>query len=162
MTRFIIFCFALLMAYPAFAETGVRIVVPVRDIARGETVGESDLTYGTIATSSFMSGMVTAMNAIVGMQTRRVLHAGESMRADDVRHPILITKGATVTMVFEAPGVTLTAVGRAMSEGGVGDLVTVMNPASYRQISATVTGPGTVHAESSGATIASRVASASQ
>ena len=36
--------------------------------------------------------------------------------------------------------------GRAMSEGGVGDTVTVQNPASFRMISAIVTGPGTVRA----------------
>ena len=57
-----------------------------------------------------------------------MLHAGEALRADDVRHPIVVTKGQTVTMMFDAPGVELTAMGRAMSEGGVGDTVTVQNP----------------------------------
>ena len=57
-------------------------------------------------------------------------------RADDVRRPIVVTKGQTVTMLFDAPGVELTAMGRAMSEGGVGDTVTVQNPASFRMISA--------------------------
>jgi len=36
--------------------------------------------------------------------------------------------------------------GRAMSEGGIGDTVTIQNPASYRMISAIVTAPGTVRA----------------
>jgi flagella basal body P-ring formation protein FlgA len=36
--------------------------------------------------------------------------------------------------------------GRAMSEGGVGDTVTIQNPASFRMIGAVVTGPGTVRA----------------
>ena len=80
------------------------------------------------------------------MQTRRMLHAGESVRGDDVRHPIMVVKGQTVTMIFAAPGVELTAMGRAMSEGGVGDTVTVQNPAPIRMITATVSGPGTVRA----------------
>jgi flagella basal body P-ring formation protein FlgA len=138
---------AWLAAFPAFAATGMRIVVPVRDIGRGETIAESDLSYEIVAPESVMSNTATSMDALVGMQTRRVLHQGESVRNDDVRHPILVTKGSTVTMTFEAPGITLTAVGRAMSEGGVGDTVTVLNPASYRQISAVVTGAGTVRAE---------------
>ena len=33
-----------------------------------------------------------------------------------------------------------------MSEGGIGDTVTIQNPASFRMISATVTAPGTVRA----------------
>ena len=59
---------------------------------------------------------------------------------------MVVTKGQTVTMIFSAPGVELAATGRAMSEGGVGDTVTIQNPASFRMISATVTGPGAVRA----------------
>jgi hypothetical protein len=40
-----------------------------------------------------------------------------------------------------------------MGEGGLGDVVVVLNPSSYRQISATVTGPGTVRADVSIATV---------
>ena len=45
MKGLILFVCALAMAYPAFADTGVRIVVPTHDIARGETIAESDLAY---------------------------------------------------------------------------------------------------------------------
>jgi len=100
------------------------------------------------------------MKDLIGMEARRVLHAGESVRLEDVRRPTLVTKGSTVTMTFEAPGITLTAVGRAMSEGGFGETVTVQNPASFRQVSTVVTGPGQVRAQSVGATISSRLASA--
>ena len=86
------------------------------------------------------------MDEVKGMQARRVLRAGQPFRGEDVRRPIVVTKGQTVTMQFAAPGVELTAMGRAMSEGGVGDTVTVQNPASYRMISAIVIAPGTVRA----------------
>ena len=36
--------------------------------------------------------------------------------------------------------------GRAMSEGGIGDTVTVQNPASFRMVNAVVTAAGTVRA----------------
>jgi flagella basal body P-ring formation protein FlgA len=49
-------------------------------------------------------------------------------------------------MQFVVPGVELTAMGRAMSEGGIGDTVTIQNPVSYRMISGTVIAPGTVRA----------------
>jgi len=41
----------------------------------------------------------------------------------------------------------------------MGDTVTVQNPASFRQVSAIVTGPGEVRAQSAGARITPRVAS---
>jgi flagella basal body P-ring formation protein FlgA len=62
----------------------------------------------------------------------------------DVKHPTLVAKGATVTMVFEAPGLSLSASGRALAEGGEGDSITVLNTVSYRQVQATIIGPGTV------------------
>jgi flagellar basal body P-ring formation protein FlgA len=137
---------ALLLATgSAFAGT-VRIVVPSHDIARGETISEADLTFATVDGSALMSGVPTRIEEVKGMQTRRMLSAGQAFRADDVRRPIVITKGQTVTMQFAAPGVELTAMGRAMSEGGVGDTVTVQNPISYRMIAATVVAPGTVRA----------------
>jgi len=135
----------LLAAGSAFAAT-VRIVVPAHDITRGDTIGENDLTYATVDGASLMSGVPTRIEEVKGMQARRMLAAGQPFRGDDVRRPIVITKGQTVTMEFNAPGVQLTAMGRAMSEGGVGDTVTVQNPASYRMISAIVTAPGTVRA----------------
>ena len=135
----------LAVADSAFAAT-VRIVVPAHDIARGDTISESDLTYATVDGAQLMTGVPTKIDEVKGMQARRVLAAGQPFRADDVRHPIVITRGQTVTMEFDAPGVQLTAMGRAMSEGGVGDTVTVQNPASYRMISGIVTAPGTVRA----------------
>jgi len=137
---------ALLLATgSAFAGT-VRIVVPSHDIARGETIGEGDLAFTTVDGSALMSGVPTRIEEVKGMQTRRMLIAGQPFRAEDVRRPIVVTKGQTVTMQFAAPGVELTAMGRAMSEGGVGDTVTIQNPVSYRMIAGTVVAPGTVRA----------------
>lgn len=131
-------------AMPAFAESGVRIVVPARDIARGQTISDSDLTYATVAGTALMSGTVTSFAAVKDMEARRMLHAGEALRADDVRHPVVVTRGQTVTMLFHAPGVELTAMGRSMGEGGIGDTVTVQNPSSFRMINGVITAPGTV------------------
>ena len=135
----------LLAAGSAFAST-VRVVVPAHDITRGDTIGEGDLTYATVDGAALMSGVPTKIDEVKGLQARRTLVAGQPFRGDDVRRPIVITKGQTVTMQFIVPGVELTAMGRAMSEGGVGDTVTIQNPASYRMISGIVIAPGTVRA----------------
>ncbi len=71
----------------------MRVVVPNRDIARGETISESDLVYGTIPSTNVFSGIVTAMDTHEGMEARRMLRAGEIVRADDVRHPVVVARG---------------------------------------------------------------------
>jgi flagella basal body P-ring formation protein FlgA len=148
MMRFWLFAFAMIVAYPAFG--GVRVVVPNHDIPRGQVIAENDMTYTQI-NGQLMSGIATSLGDVVGLETRRTLRAGETLRLSDLRHPVLVAKGSTVTMVFEAPGVVLTATGRAMSEGGLGETVTIQNPASYRQISGIVIGPGQVQAQVGGA-----------
>jgi flagellar basal body P-ring formation protein FlgA len=130
---------------PAYADQA-RIVVPSHDIPRGVTLGDSDLEYQAVAAIDVRAGVVTSMNALDGMETRRVLRAGEAIRIDDVRHPILVTKGQTVTMTFTAPGIMLTATGKAMTEGGMGETVTIQNPVSFRQITGVVIGAGAVRA----------------
>ena len=47
-------------------------------------------------------------------------------------------------MLFHAPGVELTATGRAMGEGGVGDTITVQNPSSFRMINGVISGVGSL------------------
>ena len=136
-----------LLPLPALAaapDAGVRVVVPVHDIPRGQTISESDLTYATLPGNAMMAGVVTSVTVAKDMEARRMLRAGEAFRSDDVRRPIVVTKGETVTMLFNAPGVELTATGRAMGEGGVGDTVMVQNPASFRMINGVVSAPGTV------------------
>lgn len=135
----------LLRASSAFAAT-VRVVVPAHAIPRGDVIGEDDLTFATVDGNALMAGVPTKMEEVKGLQTRRVLAAGQPFRTEDLRRPIVIAKGQTITMQFAAPGVELTAMGRAMSEGGIGDTVTVQNPVSYRMVSATVIAPGTVRA----------------
>lgn len=147
MTKLASFIAAFLLLVPMVAQAAtVRVVVPARDIPRGEVIGETDLTYATVDGNSLMAGVPTKIEEVAGMQARRVLSAGQTFRGDDVRRPIVITKGQTVTMQFSAPGVELVAMGRAMSEGGIGDTVTIQNPASFRMIAATVVSPGVVRA----------------
>jgi flagella basal body P-ring formation protein FlgA len=152
MIRAILIALAVL-ALPVFANLAlaagagdIRIVVPAHAIARGETITDDDLVYADVPAGQIQAGVVTSMNDLEGMEARRVLREGDAVRPDDVRKPILVAKGTTVTMEFTAPGITLTAVGKATTEGGLGETVTVLNPVSYRQIACVVTGPGTVRA----------------
>jgi flagella basal body P-ring formation protein FlgA len=138
---------AVFAASSAFAQdAGPRVVVPAHDIERGQVIADADLAEQTVAPARMRPGVVSDASALVGREARRLLHAGEPVRADDVRMPVLVVKGSTVTMTFAVPGIVLTATGRAMSDGGLGETVVVQNPASFRQVSCIVTGTGTVRA----------------
>jgi len=151
MSKLISALFAVVLASaPALAQdAGPRVVVPAHDIERGQVIADADLVEQTVAPMRMRPGVVSDASALVGREARRLLHAGEPVRSDDVRMPVLVVKGSTVTMTFTVPGIVLTATGRAMSDGGLGETVVVQNPASYRQVSCIVTGAGTVRAADS-------------
>jgi len=139
------FCTA---AFSAFAQTAdpnhIDVAVPLHDIARGSVLQEGDLTYASIPALSANGSIVKAIADVAGMEARRALRAGEFIRITDLRRPVVVTKGSNVTMSFEADGLVLTAVGRAMADGGEGDIVSVLNPTSFRQVQAIVVAPGKV------------------
>jgi flagella basal body P-ring formation protein FlgA len=137
---------ALAPAFAADAINGPRIVVPVHDIERGETITDADLVVATITPDRMRPGTIQAMASLVGHEARRALRAGEPVRGEDVRMPILVVKGSTVTMTFAEPGIVLTGTGRAMGDAGLGESVVVQNPVSFRQVSCVVTGVGAVRA----------------
>jgi flagella basal body P-ring formation protein FlgA len=135
------------LAFSAFAASDsdeVDVAVPAHDIARGTQITEADLTYKAIPVLRANTSIVRAFADAAGKEARRALRAGELIRDSDLKRPTLVAKGANVTMVFEAPGMQLTAVGRALAEGGEGDSIPVLNPTSYRQVSAVVVSAGTV------------------
>ena len=60
----------------------------------------------TVSGHAPMAASSTAIDQLAGKQARRFLRVGEPVRAADVRAPILVTKGSTVTMTFHAPGIS--------------------------------------------------------
>jgi flagella basal body P-ring formation protein FlgA len=145
--RFMLAVAFCVVAFSAFAQEPADqtdVVVPAHDVARGALLGEGDLTTKSIAVTRINDGIIRNLSDAAGKEAKRALRAGEFLRNSDLKRPALVAKGATVTMIFEAPGIHLTAVGRALAEGGEGESIPVLNPTSYRQVVAVVTAPGTV------------------
>jgi flagella basal body P-ring formation protein FlgA len=63
--------------------------------------------------------------------------------AMDFAKPVVIKKGDTITIVAEMPGIRLSTQGKAMSNGGKGDVITFMNTSSRRPVDARIVDAGT-------------------
>jgi flagella basal body P-ring formation protein FlgA len=57
-----------------------------------------------------------------------------------------IRRGDMVTLVYEAPGMSLSMRARAVEDGAIGQSIRLINTASNRTIDAVVTGPGAARA----------------
>ena len=122
------------------------ITIPVlgNRVAVGEIVQESDLAYRKVRVEKVARNMITDASALIGQSPRRPMQLNRPLRAGDLGTPVLIDKGAIVTMVFQSGPISLTATGRALEKGGQGDVIRVLNTRSRRTVEATVEQPGKV------------------
>jgi flagella basal body P-ring formation protein FlgA len=89
-------------------------------------------------------GAAERLDQVVGQQLQRPVGSEAPFQRGDLAAPTLVGKNTLVTMIVEAPGISLTAQGRALEAAPRGGLVPVMNLASRTVVEGQVTGPGRV------------------
>ena len=122
----------------------VPMLVAVRRMAVGEVVRAQDVRLVRVPASRLRPGAAQAMDGVVGQALRRPAAADQPLLLTDLAAPVAVERGQTVTMVFEIPGMVLTAQGRAMEAAARGASVPVMNLASRAVVEAQVVAPGRV------------------
>ncbi len=130
-------------AYPV-----IEVPALGRDLAPGEVIATTDLVTIELPAERASTMLVTSADVLVGQAARRDLRARQPIFAYDVKKPVIVKKGELVTIVFALPGIELTAAGQALSDGGRGDVISVLNARSRRTIEARVLGAGTVSVQS--------------
>ncbi len=122
----------------------MKIPVPAHRIDKGRIIAQEDLEWVEVRNDHVNAQTVTDLGGLVGMSPRIRLRAGRPIRAVDLRAPLVVEKGAPVTMVFRTRGMLLTAGGRAIDEGAMGDTVRVRNVKSQLVVDAVIIGSGVV------------------
>lgn len=140
----------------AYPVTDVPVLT--RDMQPGEVVRQNDIDWVRLPSNRVGQNVVTSLEHLVGMSPRRPARAGEPMRIADMQPPIVVGKGAQVDMTFVSGALTLTARGRALESGAVGDIVSVLNIRSNRTVQGVVEGPNMVRIDAPGAARAASLA----
>ncbi len=113
---------------------------------RGTLLEEVGLEWKDVRISRLSQNTITELDDLAGMEARRHLTPGQMIRESDIQKPIMVQKGAALTIHYEAPGLSLSVQGKAMENGSKGDVIRVVNTRSNKSIEARVTGPSTVAA----------------
>jgi flagella basal body P-ring formation protein FlgA len=126
------------------AVATVPVLVATRRMAAGEVVRAADVRLVRVPASRLRPGAAQAVEGVVGQALRRPAAAEQPLLLADLAQPVAVERGQTVTMVFEVPGMVLTAQGRAMDSAARGATVAVMNLASRTVVEAQVVAAGRV------------------
>jgi flagella basal body P-ring formation protein FlgA len=132
-------------------------VVATRRIALGEVVGAADARLVRLRAERARPGTAQRLDQVVGQQLRRPMAADMPFVSADLSAPALVEKNARVTLLLEAPGLSLSVQGRALEAAARGALVPVMNLASRSVVEGQVVGPGRVRVAMGAAPIAPAV-----
>lgn len=125
----------------------IRIVeVPVlrRRIEAGEVIRSDDLEWINHRADRLMRNALLDSESIIGKSARRPIGAGLVLKTSELRTPEIVAKNSLVTIRLETERMVLTAQGRAMEAGTMGEAIQVMNTKSNSIISAEVVGQGIV------------------
>jgi len=120
----------------------IEAVTVERPLERGEVFKASDLAMQRRPKAE--GAAITAPNAVVGMAARHPLRPGQTLHEADLMKPMIVQRNDTVTIVYEAPGLTLTLRGQAQDAGALGDTISILNVQSKRVVQGVITGPGRV------------------
>lgn len=128
---------ALMAAAPAQV---VEADVLARSISRGEVLAHEDFVRG--AASPAAARFALRAQDAAGKEARRALPAGATLRASDIGPPTLVRRGEALTLTLRSGRLTISAPGRALTDGAAGGLVRVVNLATDRTLEAHITAPG--------------------
>jgi flagella basal body P-ring formation protein FlgA len=115
-----------------------------RAVGRGDIVNASDVMIERMPRSRLPSDIVMTPGTIIGYAARRPMQEGTVLRSGDLERPRVIARNDQVTILVESGNLTVTARGRALDGGSVGDSIEVQNVGSRRTLQATILGPGRV------------------
>ncbi len=99
---------------------------------------------GAILAAEDLSGDPATVALLSGKQLRRFMPAGAAIRPADVRAPVLVARNALVRMQFVKGALSISAEGRALSSGALGEEVRVLALSSKSTIAGVVVGEGVV------------------
>lgn len=122
----------------------VELPVSTNRLVAGTVLRAEDVHMARVRVSLVHGEVARRIADAVGLQLRHQLAAGLPLATSELTRPSLVQKGANVLMQLDSPGIALTAQGKALEAGAVGERIRVLNPVSRAVIEAEVTGPNRV------------------
>ena len=128
--------FILTVAFPASADT----LVAARTLRAQTILGPDDVAVA----AGTLPGTATDPSEVIGLETRVAIYQGRPIRPADLGAPAIVDRNQAVVLIYAAGALTITAEGRALGRGGVGDRIKAMNIGSRTTVSGVVAGDGTI------------------
>jgi flagella basal body P-ring formation protein FlgA len=113
------------MYVPVSIRVMANVVHAVRPLAHGQQVEAADITLQEADLAQLPGGILTDMNQALGKTLVSNIAAGQPLRQDILRAPLVIQQGQTVQLQTQGRGFSARAEGKALSAAADGQVVQV-------------------------------------
>ncbi len=117
----------------------IKIPVLSGALTKGTIIGQRDIEMVEIREQRLNHDVIVNPQNLIGLTPRRIIIAGKPIKTNDVKAPIIISRGDLITMTFNSGSLSLTAQGKALENGAKGDVIRVVNISSNKTIQGEVT-----------------------
>lgn len=117
-----------------------EIIVPVRTIRAQQIIAPEDV----MVLDKTVPGAVSDPADAIGQEARRALYANRPIAPADLGPPALVDRNQAVALAYREGPVQIVTEGRALSRGGLGDVIRVMNLSSRTTVAGEITAQGMV------------------
>lgn len=121
-----------------------EVVVAARMLPGKTLLQPGDLKQLRLETGRLPSGFLLDSSKAIGQQLQRPLRSGEVLMDSMLARPLVIRRGAAVTLQVRQGEMVVSASGEALQDGGIGQRIRVRNLVSKRIVTAKVIDEATV------------------
>ncbi|MEE3047671.1 MAG: flagellar basal body P-ring formation chaperone FlgA [Pseudomonadota bacterium] len=122
------------------------VPVLVEPVSRGQIIRPDQVEYRDFRSERVPSGAIRDINDVIGKEVVRAGTPNEPLLFRDLTNPILVRRGALVTIRLVTANMSLTARGKALENGSKGDVIRVVNQSSNKTIQVEVVAENEVRA----------------
>lgn len=124
----------ILAPFPALADS----LVATRVIKAQTELTAEDMTLVAMD----IPGALSDAAAAIGQEARVAIYPGRPIRLGDLGQSALVERNQIIPLAYVAGGLSILTEGRALSRGGVGAVIEVMNLASRTTVNAEIGADG--------------------
>jgi flagella basal body P-ring formation protein FlgA len=130
----------------AHAVLALEALLPVaaRDLAKGDVIGEDDLTDGWVPLARTAVKLADTDETLAGRRLRRAVAAGQPIALSQVEAPVVVRRGQLVQLEMSDNGLAVTGQVKALGNGGYGQEIDAVYPATKKKLRVRVVDAGTV------------------
>ncbi|WP_297024148.1 flagellar basal body P-ring formation chaperone FlgA [Thalassospira sp.] len=122
------------------------VPVLVEPVSRGSVIRADQVEYRDFRSERVPAGAIRDINDVIGKEVTRPSNPNEPLMFRDLSNPILVRRGALVIIRLVTANMALTARGKAMENGSLGDVIRVVNQSSNKTIQVEVVAENEVRA----------------